>query len=206
MNFKSDFPILKWSLMACTLSFIISGTAIWLSEEYEDSSLKDRQTAQQHLNDAKKILADARSDLDNMSTYASEYNSLEEFKIIGNEQRLDWMEDLAKLRQKQLVVDFKYTIAPQVTYTPKPALDLGNYDLKLSGLNLQVELLHEMQLIKFFEALRTNIKGWFIIDHCSLERLANNNPTDVSSVQNLKSHLKAECAGGWMTMKKKGSP
>ena len=211
MNFsKSDFSILKWSLLTLTLSLIISATAIWLSTEYVEHSLKSREAAQRQLTDARKLLNDAQSDLDNMSMYAREYATLVDYKIIGGEQRLDWMEELAKLRQQQHVVDFKYTIAPQVPYTPNPPLDVGNYELKLSGLSLQIELLHEMQLIKFFDALRSNIKGWFIIDHCTLERAVTTNASDSNAAApaspNLNSPLKAECVGGWVTMKKKGSP
>ena len=206
MNFsKSDLPILKWSMLVFTLSLVASGFAIWLSGEYVDHTLKDRQVAQRQLADAQKQLGDARSDLDNMSMYAREYATLVDDKIIGGEQRLDWMEELAKLRQQQLVVDFKYTIAPQLPYTPNPPIDAGSYDLKLSGLNLQIELLHEMQLIKFFDALHTNIKGWFIIDHCTLERSVTNTATDTPTSSNSNSQLKADCAGGWITMKKKGS-
>jgi hypothetical protein len=199
---KSDFPLLKWSLLACTLSLLVSGGVIWLSSDYVDQSLKARQQAQLHLIDARKQLNDAQSDFENMSIYAREYASLVDYKIIGGEQRLDWMEGLAKLRQSQLLVDFKYTIAPQQTYSPNPTLDVGNFDLKLSGLTLQLDLQHEMQLIRFFNALRTNIRGWFIIDHCAIERAGTNTPGEIQSV----TQLKADCAGGWITMKKKGTP
>jgi hypothetical protein len=207
MNFsKSDFPHLQWSLLALLLSLLISGCAIWLSSEYVAHSLTQRQFAQRQLIEARKQLSDAQSDLENMSIYSREYATLVEYKVIGGEQRLDWIEGLAKLRQSQRVVDFKYTIAPQLPYTPSPALDLGNFEPKLSGLTLHIDLLHEMQLIKFFDALRTDIKGWFIIDHCTLERAGSNNGTQVTSPQNGAAQLKAECAGGWITMKKKGSP
>ncbi len=202
---KTDLPHLKWSLVVFFLSLLVSGCAIWLSSEYVDHSLMQRQLAQRQLVDARKQLSDAQNDLENMSIYSREYASLVDYKIIGGEQRLDWIEGLAKLRQNQRVVDFKYTIAPQQSYVPNPVLDTGNFELRLSGLSLHVDLLHEMQLIKFFDSLRTNIKGWFIIDHCTLERAASNTGTAVSSQLNGSAQLKAECSGGWITMKKKGS-
>jgi len=206
MNFsKSDFPYIKWSLFTFVLSLLVSGSAIWLSSEYVDHSLKQRQQAQRQLSDARKQLSDAQSDLENMSIYSREYATLVDYKVIGGEQRLDWIEGLAKLRQGQHVVDFKYTILPQQNYTPNPVLDTGNFELKLSGLSLHLDLLHEMQLIKFFDALRTDIKGWFIIDHCTLERAGASNGTEATAPLNGAAQLKAECTGGWITMKKKGS-
>ena len=202
MNFiKADLLHLKWSLLAFTLSLIIGSSAIWLSAKYVDHARKERQQAQRQLIDARKKLSDAQSDLANMSIYSREFASLVDYKIIGGEQRLDWMEELAKLHQHHYVIDFKYTIAPQQPYTPNPALDTGNFELKLSGLNLQLDLLHDMQLIRFMDALRSNVKGWFIIDHCSLER---NGATNVNA-DAVSPNIKAECEGGWITMKKKGA-
>jgi len=159
MNFsRADLPLLKWSLLAITLSLLIGSAAIWLSAKYIDHALAERQQAQRQLLDARKQFSDAQSDLANMSIYSHEFSSLVAYKIIGGEQRLDWMEELAKLHQLHYVVDFKYTIAPQQPYLPNPALDSGNFELKLSGLNLQLDVLHEMQLIRFLDALRSNIK------------------------------------------------
>lgn len=199
MNFSNaDLPHIKWSLLAFTLSLLLGVVAILLSAKYVDHARKERQEAQRQLIAARIKIADAHSDLANMSIYAREYASLLDNKIIGGEQRLDWMEGLAKLQQRHLVVDFKYTIAPQQPYLPNPAQDSGNFDLQLSGLNLQLDLLHEMQLLRILYALRSNIKGWFIIDHCTLERS--------TATSSSLARLKAECAGGWITMKIKGTP
>lgn len=201
MNFfNADLPLLKWSLLAFIFCSIIGGGAVWLSARYADHALKNMKSAQRQLSDARKKLDDAESDRANMSIYARKYAMLVDYDIIGNEQRLDWMEELDSLHQRHVVADFKYTIAPQQLYTPSPALDTGNFELKLSGLSLQLELLHETQLIRFFDALRANIKGWFIIDHCTLER--GNTKADANDAAS-PSLLTAECTGGWITMQRK---
>ena len=199
---KADLPYFKWSLLAFTLSLLIGGTAIWLSAKYADHAGQSRQQAQRLLIDARKKLGEAQSDFANIAIYAREFSSLVDYKIIGDEQRLDWMEELVTLRQQRYVVDFKYTIAPQLPYAPVSTLNTGNFELKLSGLNLQLDLLHEMQLIRLLDALRSNIKGWFIIDHCTIKR---SNTGDTNAAQSAPI-LKAECSGGWITMKKKRVP
>ncbi len=204
MNFsKEDLLKLKWSLLTFLTSLAIGGSAIWIGSVYDESSLKERQAAQKQVVEARNRLSSTQSDLDNMSTYALEYNSLVENKVIGGENRLDWIEGLEKLRQQHRVIDFKYSIAPQKSLVPSPALDTGNFDLSLSGVNLQLELLHDEQLIEFLEALRTDLKGWFIIEQCALERA-----TSASTDPNLKigAQLKATCAGGWITLKNRITP
>ena len=194
---KDDLPILKWSLGAFMLSIALSAGIISLSNSYLEHSLKDRQAAQQRLFDARAQLLAAQNDEENMSTYAFEYNSLLAQKVIGDEQRLDWMEGLEKLRQQGDVLDFKYTIAPQQSYTPRPALDAGNFQLSRSSMTLQIDLLHEEQLLHFFSNLNNQINGWFMLDGCSVSR---------TGTANELAPLKAECTGGWFTMKNKSAP
>ncbi|TAJ76498.1 MAG: hypothetical protein EPO42_12355 [Gallionellaceae bacterium] len=205
MNFsKSDLPHIKWSLLAFMLSLLMGGSAIWMGDEYDTSALEDRQNAQKQVIDARNKLAAAQNDLENMSTYALEYAALVDHKIIGGEQRLDWMEGLEKLRQQHHVMDFKYTIAPQQSYAPNPPLVSGNFEISMSGVTLQMDLLHEMQLVKFFQSLREEIKGWFVVDHCTLNR-----PDSAGSPlagASFVPQLKAECSGGWITLKSGDAP
>lgn len=199
---KSDFSLIKWSLLIFLLVMSLGITAIIASENFIVRVQAEQRAAQNQLNEARKQLATAHEDRENMKTYTLEYGSLLERNIIGNDQRLDWIEGLEKIHQQNRVLDFKYTIAPQQIYTPLPHLDSGNFDLYLSTMTLQFNLLHEGQLINFFDTLRSGIKGWFIIDHCSLERGSlTSDPANFNSI----AQLKADCSGGWLTLKNRNA-
>ncbi len=200
----SDLAHIKWSLLAFMSTLIMGAGAVWLSAQYVGHSLKERRTAQKQVAEARKKLDAAESDLENMSTYAMEYADLEKNKTVGGEHRLDWMEGLENLRQQHHAIDFRYTITPQQPYTPNPALEMGNFELNLSGLNLQVDLLHEGQLINLLAALRTDMKSWFILNHCTIRR--NGDTDETGSTPYLAPRLKAECTGGWITMKNRNAP
>ena len=194
---KVDLTDLKWGLGALVLSLTLSGGLISLSEKYLAQSLKDRQAAQKQLTDARAQLSAAENDQENMAAYALEYNSLVAQKVIGNEQRLDWMEGLEKLRQQGNVLDFKYTIAPQQSYVPNPSADAGNFQLTRSSMTMQIDLLHEEQLLHLFADMRKQMNGWFMLDGCSLSR---------TGTADQLAPLKAECTGGWFTMKNRNAP
>lgn len=193
----ADLSNLKWSLGAFALSLALGGVLVFLSDGYLARSLKERQSAQKQLADAHAQLAAAQSDQENMSTYAMEYNTLASQGIIGSEQRLDWLEGLEQLRQQGSVLDLKYTITPQQSYTPVPAADAGNFQLSRSNMTLQLDLLHEEQLLRLFAGMRKQMKGWFMLDGCTLSR---------TGAANEIAPLKAECTGGWVTMKDKSTP
>ncbi len=199
---KSDFLLMRWSVLAICASLIISAIVLYSSGSYAEKSLRERHNAQSMLNDARARMTTAHQDQENMSIYADNYGALIANKIIGDDQRLDWIEGMEKIRQKNLVTDFRYTIAPQKVYAPKPPIDSGNFDIRYSEMKLQFDLLHEAQLLNFFDALRADIKGWYQLEGCSLQRVG---ATSVNE-QATKTRLKAECSGGWMTLKSRNAP
>jgi len=191
---QSDFPHIKWSVITFLITLALGGSAVILSQKFAHSTQTDLRNAQKELNDARSKLNAARDDQSNMSAYTKEFSAIQRLDIIGDEQRLNLIEDLDTLRRRGRVIDFKYTIAPQQPYAPAPALDSGNFALNYSNMKLQIELLHEEQLINFFDNLRHDINGWFILEKCTLEKASAES-----------SQLKADCEGGWLTMKNRNA-
>jgi hypothetical protein len=187
---QADLPYIKWSLLTFVLTLAIGTSLVLYSQKYASDAKKAMRAAQQQLTDARNKLGAAHEDKQNMSTYMKEFSAIQRREVIGEEQRLNLIENLESLRKRSRVLDFKYTIAPQQPYKPLIPLDSGHYDLKLSAMTLKMELLHEGQLINFFDSLHRDMNGWFILEKCTLERSSG------SSAQ-----LKADCAGGWLTLK-----
>ncbi|WP_435628431.1 hypothetical protein [Candidatus Ferrigenium straubiae] len=198
----SDFPLMRRSILTVCAAALVSTIILYSSTEYAESARNDRRNAQNMLNDARNRLATAHQDQENMAIYPTEYGALIEQKIIGDDQRLDWIEGLEKIRQKNLVADFRYSIAPQKIHAPQPPVDSGNFDIGYSEMKLQFDLLHEGQLLSFFDALRTGIKGKYQLDGCTLQRIG----ADSESGQTTATPLKADCSGGWITLKNRNAP
>jgi hypothetical protein len=198
---NSDFHLMRWSLAAVCASILLSGVLLYGSSEYADFTQKDRRAAQSQMNDAHNRLTTARQDQENLSVFSQEYGALEEKNIIGDDHRLDWMEGLEKLRNQNLVIDFRYNIAPQKIYAPQPTIDSGSFNIHYSDMKLQFDLLHEGQLLNFLNALRSQIKGWYQLEGCTMQRVA----TVEESAPAAGAHIKAECSGGWITLKNRNA-
>ena len=194
---NADFYRLRWSLAAVCASILLSSIILYSNSKYADFTQKDQRTAQSQMNEARNRLTMARQDQENLSAFSREYDTLEKNKIIGDDHRLDWMEVLEKLRNQNLVINFRYSIAPQKNYAPQPAIDSGNFDIHYSEMKLQFDLLHEGQLLNFFTALRSQIKGRYQLEGCTLQRAA----TDDGFASSTGANIKAECSGGWITLK-----
>ena len=196
---KSDLPLMRRSILTICASAFVSTVILYISGGYAESARIDRRNAQTLLNEARNHLAMARQDQENMANYAGEYSILIEQKIIGDDQRLDWMEGLEKIRLKNPVTDFRYHIAPQKIYASQLPIDSGNFDIRYSEMKLQFDLLHEAQLLDFLDALRADIKGWYLLEGCTMQRAGGEDG------QTTATRLKAECSGGWITLKNRSA-
>jgi hypothetical protein len=203
MNFSTtDFHMMRWSIAAVSTSILLSGVILYASIKYADYTKNDRRVAQSQVNDARKRLDMAREDRENLSDFSKEYDALKANKIIGDDHRLDWMEGLEKLRNQNLVIDFRYNIAPQKIYAPPSAVDSGNFDIHYSEMKMQFDLLHEGQLLNFFNALRRQIKGRYQLEGCTMQRIETADGSATAAV----AKIKAECSGGWITLKNRNTP
>jgi hypothetical protein len=198
---KSDFPLMRQSILAIFSSITISAIVLYSSSQYIEKTQRDLHFAQDTLRDAHNRLTAALEDQKNMAIYSDEYGTLIKNKIIGEDQRLDWMEGMEKLHSENLVTDFRYSIAPQKKYVSPLPIDSGNFDINYSEMKLQLDLLHEGQLLKFFDALRSQIKGQYQLEGCTMQRVADENTATETST-----HVKAECNGGWITLKNRNAP
>ena len=198
---RSDWPLLRWNMLAVCASALIGAAIVYSSNKTVESAQKERHNAQIRLDDARHRLATADQDRENRAIYASQYQALIAQKIIGEENRLDWVEGLESIRRKKLVADFRYTVAPQKSYVLSLPIESGNFDIRYSEMKLQFDLLHEQQLLDFFDALRSQIKGWYQLDGCTLQR----NAAIADAAGNSMPQIKAECSGGWVTLKNRSA-
>lgn len=190
---RSDLALMQWSLLSICASVLMSAAFLYGSSHYATQVQQDRRAAQSRLDGARRQLTAAREDRQNMATYAEKYQSLAQGGIFGDGQRLDWMEGLERLRQQHIVDSFRYNIAPQKTHAPMLPIDGGVFDIQYSEMVLELDLLHEGQLLNFFSALREQVKGHYQLEGCTLQRQAAG-PESAGG-------LKAACRGGWITLK-----
>jgi hypothetical protein len=188
---RSDLPYIRWSLFGFLLALGAGGTAVWYGGNFVERANSGQQAAQHRLNETRKQLAAVNTDRENMQNYALEYGALLEGNIVGDEQRLEWIEGMERIRRQSRLPDFSYAIMPQQPYAPAILPDNGNFKLAMSSMSMQFRLLHEGQLIAFLDALHNEVKGRFVLERCAMERY--------------DTQLKAECAGGWLTLKKRGA-
>ena len=188
----TDLGHLRWHLLLLLASSCIGAAAIVASNRLLAHAQDGQRAALSRLDAARTRFTSAEEDRSNMAAYTQEYGALYKRGIIGDEHRLDWMEEMERIRKKHHVPKLDYAISPQRSLPP--AAEAEQAEARMSGMSLRFELLHEEQLLEFLGELRASPHGMFILDSCDMERATNE-----------AFPLRAACAGQWLTLSGKGS-
>ena len=127
--------------------------------------------------------------------YVEPYRQLERVGIVGEEQRISWIDALRVANREADLYGVEYDVGPQQSYAFMNEVDARNLSIRQSIMKLRLGLLHEGDLFRFFHALAAQKVGRFSVNQCTLKRL----PVDLAVPINQPT-LSAECELAWITI------
>jgi hypothetical protein len=130
----------------------------------QQKAAADRQTAQNRLARATDEEREIREKL-------VDYRKLRDRGLIGDEQRQDWIEQLARIKGARKLFDVKYTIDPQRPADYPGIAGAGEVEFLVSPMKLDMTLLHEEDLFRFLEDLRGALSSHVVVRSCAMQRL-----------------------------------
>ena len=198
MKFSTqDLSRIRGSLIVLALALALGAAAVYGSNKLLKDARQSRAAADRERTEATGKLERVKVEREDLQGYYQQYQVLVARDVIGPERRLDWIEAIEKIRSQQNVFSVKYNLGPQKTLGTTAAPTSGGFNLNLSGMTLDLGLLHEEQLLDFLDALRAEAKGMYLLERCNLTR--------IGSAQEIKyaPNLRAECSLGWITLNDK---
>lgn len=126
------------------------------------------------------------------------YRQLLARRLVGAENRLDWLDTLRRMQEQYRLPPISYDIAPRQPVVVSPAMDLGRYRLYATRMRLQMDLLHEGDLLALLSALRT--QGHSTVQDCTLKRPASAPNTPLAPT------VTAACTLNWVTLADGAAP
>ena len=198
MNFgKRDLVHLRAPLIMLLLVLGTGAGVLFAADRHLQELKRDQKLAERQLNDARQKLGQVTHERDNIDQFYPRYQDLVAHGVVGEERRLDWVETIEKIREQRQIFAMRYVISPQKSFAPAPSLTIQNFDLKASTMSVELNLLHEGQLLGFLEDLRGEVKGLYLVERCKVDRVA------ASVEMRYAPQLRAECALNWLTLKEK---
>lgn len=104
--------------------------------------------------------------------YYNRYRELQELGFVGRESRLDWIETIRQAATGLDLPNVSYALEPQLEVirpvdTASPDAEIQIY---LSKLELELGLVHELDLLRFFQRLEDEAPGLMKVDQCDIAR------------------------------------
>ena len=157
-------------------------------------ALTDRQAIQNKLSRATEEEREIREKL-------VDYRRLLARGVIGDEQRLDWVETIGQIKTDRKLFEIKYQIEPQRPLEFPGLTASPNVEFRVSPLRVEMQLLHEGDLFVFLDELRKNLRSHVMVRACSMQRTDRFTGADKTVVP----RLRAECMIDLVTIRDKQS-
>ena len=119
--------------------------------------------------------------------------------IVGAERRLDWLEGVRVTRDNLGLPHLNLRMESQQPAEPGFPVPSGGLELKSSRMQLTLGLVHEGDLLRFFDALESQTPGLFSVERCALTR---RQPEIV--IDGAERNLDASCELSWYTLELSG--
>lgn len=187
-----EFALIRWGVVALAASIGVGVAAVASSNWYLRDAAAGRDHAQQARDAAYTRFALSENEKREIRTYQPQFLDMRSKGLVGEENRLNWLDAIRQIQEQRRLLPLSYEIAPQQPVALDSKLPLGDYQLRSSRMNLRMDLLHELDLFNFFDDLR--LHGYFAVESCTLKRLtAAANVSDAPAVS-------ADCTLNWPTL------
>jgi hypothetical protein len=198
MMTAQEFNRIRWGLVAALAMAAIGAALVVASSQWLHAQAEAYRSASAERRDVEGKLRRARSEEAEIRQTIARFEELQTSGIVGLEQRLIWVERVRQLREALRLYDVQYEIAPQ------RALDLSiapggapGFEFLTSSMRLQLDLLHEGDLLAFLDELKRSVPAHIRVRQCAISRAPAGAAAPAVAV---KPQLRADCTIDWITI------
>jgi hypothetical protein len=196
VNFSvADISALGRPLLALGVVVGLTAGSVLFTEGLVKDARGNLTKAEANLSEARKRVQRSGEERDTIRRYVGPYQTLAQRGIVGEEQRLAWVDALRVANNEARLYGVEYEVGAQQAYAFTTQAGAGTLPVQQSIMKLKFGMLYEEDLLSFFRALAAQEVGTFAVNHCVLQRLVPDvvRPTNTAT-------LRAECELSWITI------
>lgn len=178
--------------MLITLALLAIAVALaWRSSLSASKVFQEKFAAESRTASLEKRLATARSEEHEIKVRSEQLQRLEQSAIGSGEKRLIWTELLQDLQKSLRIPGMSYEFGVQKPLDEKFA---GRPGFSFSPMRLQLNLLHEGDLLNFLTRLQSQAPALVLVRRCKL--------ATATKSEDAPFQLQADCELNWVTMQR----
>ena len=110
-----------------------------------------------------------------VNRYYHRYEYFQKQGFVGSESRLDWIESLRIIAKELGLPHVNYSLEPQRDVIAPVGQVGGDSDISISQstFELEIGLVHELDLLRFVDRLQAETPGLVKVDRCNMVRQSN---------------------------------
>lgn len=192
---KADWPILRGTLIGFALCVVIAGAMVSASLYFKQSMEREYRVHHSRFRNASQQYLAVDEEERIIEQYYPDFVRLYRAGLIGEEQRLSWLEVLRKAGPAIGMPELSYKLEARREWQPDFDLALGSYTLHASTMNLSLGLLHEGDLLTLFAILDRDARGQYAVRSCVMRAPEGEITLDPQAV-----NIRTECKLDWLTI------
>lgn len=195
MKFEArDWQKLQFPTLFLGLVLIIVSLLVWFTGSQETLIQQGLSKQESQLRQAKKRYQDSGAEKEAIIKYLPAYHRLIEQGFIGEERRIEWIDELRNINQQFKLFGINYAIDTQEDFKLAFKHDTGKFILHRSVMKIDLALLHEGDLMTIFSALGSKNFAPFMVRECVISRIGG-------GIKNkFLPNLDAQCELDWLTL------
>jgi hypothetical protein len=167
-----------------------------VADQYRNKNAKAALVQQNLLTQAQQKFQSSGLEKETIIQYLPAYNRLLASGFIGEERRIEWIENLRQIHGQNKLFNIDYSIGLQENYKPSFLPNMGNFRLNRSVMSLKLDMLHEGDLLALLDGLHQQTTP-FIVRDCEIKRPIG----AVINTKDVASNLQAACEIDWLTLR-----
>ena len=189
---KLKLPLILLSVVLVAVVLLSAG-----AQHYTDAQTAALEKQEGELKTAKKRYQDSGTEKDTIIEFLPQYQQLIAKGFVGEERRIEWVEALRQQHKAHKLFGIKYAISQQESFQPEFSASIGSFTLHRSIMKLDLDMLHEGDILRLVESLYTPSATPFMLRDCQITRLNDVGPLSTQLVPNMH----AACELDWITMR-----
>lgn len=191
---QRDFQKLVLPLVATLTLFGVAGALAWWTHADALLAGMERDRAAEAKSRIEMRLRQFHSEELDLKERGQILQRLQTSGVLGEEQRLDWMEQLHNTQRELRIPGLKYEFSAQVPLNKNAPAGYAWFN---SPLHLQLRLLHEGDLLNTLARIQQDAKALVIVRSCKLAP-----PAAMAEQREAVAPLGADCELDWLTARR----
>jgi hypothetical protein len=167
---REELARLAFPTLAAIALLAAGAWLIWVAAESRIKAQAQFAAAQAERRQNSDRLARIAEEEREVSEKLDVYKQLKRLNIIGEERRLEWADAITRIRNERELLDLTYRVDRQRLLKSFPGKP-GNVDFFASTMNVQLDLLHEEDLLRFLADLRNSGNAYYLVKLCGVRRI-----------------------------------